>query len=60
MQVQSTSSKYEKWIRVNPLDMPKLRMDTLPKHTPERFENYIEINSNDVAIGFKLPGDDRN
>lgn len=55
------SSKNEKWVRINPLETPKLSIDALPKHTPERFVNYIEIfNAENVAIGFKLPDDETN
>jgi hypothetical protein len=49
------SKHYEKWTKADPLDQPKLDLAALPKHTPERFEDYIEIlNDKSEVVGFKL------
>jgi hypothetical protein len=46
---------------VNPLDTPKLDLSLLPKHTPERFQDFVEIlNAEKEVIGFHLPGDPEN
>jgi hypothetical protein len=51
----SLKDQREQWLKKNPMEDPKLNVALLPKHHPERFENYIEIlNDKEEALGFKL------
>jgi hypothetical protein len=52
---QDPVDKYTRWIEADPITLPILGVDAMPKHTPDRFAEYVEIlDETDKLIGFKL------